>query len=46
MIPTQNGRVLPALKIFQAPPTEKEGGGHYAFFSKNGLILPNFGLTK
>ena len=21
-------------------------GGHYAFFSKNGLILPNFGLKK
>ena len=43
---------LSTLKIFQAPSAESRGGGglgdggHYAFFSKNGLILPNFGLTK
>ena len=23
-----------------------EGGGHYAFFSKNGLIIPNFCSIK
>ena len=39
---------LPTLKIFQAPPAEKGWGsrGHYAFFSKNGIIFPNFGLIK
>ena len=42
--------LLPTLKIFQAPPAKRSptlwDGGHHAFFSKNGLILPNFGLIK
>ena len=42
---------LPTLKLFPAPPAERcpplfGSWGHYAFFSKNGLILPNFGLLK
>ena len=37
---------LLTLKIFQASPAERECGWHYAFFSKNGLIVPNFGLMK
>ena len=46
--PTKNPKsaspyFLSTFKIFLAPPAERGGGGHYAFFSKNGLILPNFG---
>ena len=41
---------LATLYIFQAPPAERGppfgGGGHFAFFSKNGLVLPNFGWIK
>ena len=37
---------LLTLKIFQASPAERGCGWHYAFFSKNGLIVPNFGLMK
>ena len=39
-----------SLKIFQLPPQQNwvglGGGGQDAFYSKNGLILPNFGLIK
>ena len=39
---------MPTSKIFQAPSAERGegGGGNYALFSKNGLILHNFGLIK
>ena len=42
---------LPTLKLFPASSAERGpplfgGGRNYAFFSKNGLILPNFGLIK
>ena len=37
---------LPPLKIFQAPLAERRDEGHYAFFTKNGLILPNFRLIQ
>ena len=37
---------LLTLKIVQAYPAVQGSGWHYAFFSKNGLIVPNFGLMK
>ena len=55
--PTKNSKsarlppILPTLNIFQALSAERvgeggAGGEHYAFFSKNGLILPNFSLIR